>query len=216
VVPVIEAIRKAGIKTPISIDTFRADVAKAAVDAGANFINDVSGGTRDPDMLAFMASSSLPVCLMHMRGDSKSMMSLTAYEGGDVVGDIRKTLRQAVDNAIRAGVKRWNIILDPGLGFAKTSEQSYEVIRKLPQMFHSVGNSLQHDSNDLIGFPSLVGPSRKAFIGKVVGKSEGKNRVCGTAAACSALIANGADVLRVHDVAEMTDVVLVSDAIWRR
>ncbi|KAG5456532.1 MAG: Dihydropteroate synthase-like protein, partial [Olpidium bornovanus] len=109
VVPVIRAIREAGLDVPVSVDTFRASVARAAAEAGADFVNDVSGGSRDPEMLPFVASAGLPVCLMHARGDSKTMAGMTGYAGGDVVGEIRRALRRAVGAALERGVRRWNV-----------------------------------------------------------------------------------------------------------
>ncbi|KAJ1549222.1 trifunctional dihydropteroate synthetase [Cladochytrium tenue] len=206
VVPVIEAIRRAGIESPISIDTFRAAVARAAVDAGADLINDVTGGDRDPEMYRVMADCAVPVCLMHMRGDASSMDKLVNYEKGVVI-EIQKTLGSLVERAKAAGVLRWNIIVDPGVGFAKTSDQSFEVIRNLGQ--------LSGGSSPIGGLPVLVGPSRKRFLRDATGKDDPKDRVWATAAACTAAVASGASIVRVHDVKEMRDVVLVADKLFR-
>ncbi|KAL2912186.1 trifunctional dihydropteroate synthetase [Polyrhizophydium stewartii] len=206
VVPVIQAIRKRFPDIPISIDTYRAAVAQAAVDAGADLINDISGGTRDPAMLAVMARTRKPVCLMHMRGDSHTMMELTDY-GGDVIRGIRSSMASLVTHALAAGIFRWNVLVDPGIGFAKTLEQNYEILRKLPEIVKR--------GSVLDGFPTLVGPSRKGFIGKTIHEDDPKKRGWGTAAACSASVAGGATVVRVHDVKEMKDVVLVADRCFR-
>ncbi|KAG0000711.1 trifunctional dihydropteroate synthetase [Modicella reniformis] len=209
VVPVIQLLRGRGFDTPISVDTFRAAVADKAIEAGADLINDVSAGRRDPTMYGVMAKWDVPVCLMHMRGDSKTMMSQTDYgEENDVVGEISKELNKSIRKAIAAGIHRWNIITDPGIGFAKNNEQNLQVLRRLPEM-------IQGATSPLAGFPCLVGPSRKAFIGHVTQQPDATKRTWGTAAACTASIAGGANIIRVHDVKEIRDVVKVSDAIWR-
>ncbi|KAJ3194912.1 trifunctional dihydropteroate synthetase [Irineochytrium annulatum] len=206
VCPVIKAIRTKGIKTPISVDTFRAAVARAAVEAGADLVNDVSGGTRDPEMRSVMAELRVPVCLMHMRGDSMTMTGLTEY-AGDVVGGVRDALERRVDEAVAAGVRRWRIMVDPGIGFAKTAEQSFELLRRLPEL----------GSRSLKGLPLLVGPSRKSFLNASIrgGPKPADNRVWATAAACTASVAGGATVIRVHDVMEMRDVISVADKLYR-
>ncbi|KAF9913534.1 trifunctional dihydropteroate synthetase [Lobosporangium transversale] len=209
VVPVILLLRSRGFKTPISVDTFRASVADKAIEAGADLINDVSAGRRDPMMYSVMAKWQVPVCLMHMRGDSKTMMSQTDYgEKNDVVGEISRELNKSIEGAIAAGLHRWNIIVDPGIGFAKDSDQNLQVLRRLPEM-------IQDPSSPLAGYPCLVGPSRKAFIGHLTQQKDATKRTYGTAAACTASVAGGASIVRVHDVKEIRDVIKVSDAIWR-
>ncbi|KAG0252517.1 trifunctional dihydropteroate synthetase [Mortierella polycephala] len=209
VVPVIQLLRARGFAAPISVDTFRAAVADKAIEAGADLINDVSAGRRDPGMYSVMAKWNVPVCLMHMRGNSKTMMSQTDYgANNDVVGEIGRDLNKSIQRAMAAGVLRWNIIVDPGVGFAKDSEQSLQVLRRLPEL-------IQSETSPLVGYPCLVGPSRKAFIGKLTQQQDATKRTWGTAAACTASIAGGAGIVRVHDVKEIRDVVKVSDAIWR-
>ncbi|KAI8801277.1 Dihydropteroate synthase-like protein [Cladochytrium replicatum] len=207
VVPVIRALRSAGIDCPISVDTYRSGVAKAAIEAGADYVNDVTGGLYDSRMLGWVAGASKPVCLMHMRGTPKTMMQLNQYENNDVVGVVGKALEERVAEAMGAGVRRWNITIDPGVGFAKDSEQSVTILKGL--------RSLVKEDGPLRGFPLLVGPSRKGFVGKLTKKQDPEERVFGTAAACTAAIAGGADILRVHDVKEMRDVVLVADECFR-
>lgn len=211
VVPVIKKLRERGFDLPISIDTFRASVARAAIEAGANLINDISGGARDPAMLGVMAELKVPVCLMHMRGDAKTMMSKenTTYENDDVVEDVTRQLHILINRAIEAGVYRWNIIVDPGLGFAKTVKQDIEILRRLGEMVNGSESALD-------GFPSLMGPSRKKFIGNLTGVQEAGQRSFGTAAAVAASIAGGANILRVHDVRPMWEVAQVCDPIWKR
>ncbi|KAI9248531.1 Dihydropteroate synthase-like protein [Phascolomyces articulosus] len=210
VVPVIKKLRERGFDLPISIDTFRASVAEAAVEAGATLINDISGGARDPNMLSVMAKTKVPVCLMHMRGDAKTMMSKdnVTYENDDVIEDVTHQLHLLVQNALGAGVYRWNIIIDPGLGFAKTAKHDIEILRRL-------GDMVQGSESVLDGFPSLMGPSRKKFIGNLTGVQEAEKRSFGTAGAVAASIAGGANILRVHDVRPMWEVTQVCDSIWR-
>ncbi|KAI9253191.1 Dihydropteroate synthase-like protein [Sporodiniella umbellata] len=161
VVPLIEALRASGFDLPISIDTFRASVAKRALTAGAQMINDISGGTRDPAMLQLMAETRAPVCLMHMRGDAHTMMSTenTTYDNNDVLSEVSHSLHVLVENAIAAGVHRWNIMVDPGIGFAKTPSQDFELLQHLSDL------SKKEDAV-LYGLPTLMGISRKKFIGQ--------------------------------------------------
>ncbi|KAI9138925.1 Dihydropteroate synthase-like protein [Paraphysoderma sedebokerense] len=207
VVPVIKCLRDRGLKVPISVDTFRSRVASAAIESGADLINDVSGGTRDPEMLKVMSNLNVPVCLMHMRGDSKTMMSLTTYDNNDVIEGVRKELKDRLENALKAGIHRWNILLDPGIGFSKSHEQNFEILKRL--------KNVTEQGSGLDGMPLLVGTSRKGFIGKVIEKENPKERVWGTASTVAAAIAGGATVVRVHDVKEMNDVVKVADKIWK-
>jgi dihydropteroate synthase len=198
-IPVIQALR-AHSSVPISIDTARAAVAEAAVMAGANWVNDVSGGTFDPAMLATVARLQVPMVLMHLRGTPQTMQQLTDYD--DLIGEIKQALLQQVQQALALGIRPENLILDPGLGFAKTTEQNITLLKHLPEL------------RDL-GFPLLVGPSRKSFLGKLLEQPDPQQREWGTAAACCRAIAGGADILRVHDVAEMVQVCRVADALWR-
>lgn len=200
VVPVIAALRSQ-FDTPISIDTTRAAVAEAAIAAGADVVNDISGGTFDPYMLATVARLQVPIVLMHLRGTPETMQRFTDY--ADLIGEIAEVLAQQRDRAIVAGIAPGAIVADPGIGFAKTGEQNLEILQQLPQL------------RARLNLPLLVGSSRKSFIGKILDRSDPKDRVWGTAATCCAAIAGGADILRVHDVAEMTDVARVADAIWR-
>ncbi|CAH0515112.1 unnamed protein product [Peronospora belbahrii] len=180
VLPVICGIREKS-KIAISVDTTKAEVARQAVGAGANMVNDISAGLNDDAMLATVAMLRVPIVLMHMRGTPQTMTTAEA-----------------------AGIFRWNIIVDPGIGFAKARCLNLKLLRKL-----SVVKKLCQ------GLPLLVGPSRKGFIGEICGRSEPKDRLWGTAATCCAAIEQGADILRVHDGAEMVDVAKMSDAIWR-
>lgn len=200
VLSVLQVIRPK-ITIPISVDTTRAEVAKAAVEAGADIVNDISGGTYDPEMLPTVAKLDVPIMLMHIRGTPQTMQQLTDYQ--DLMGEIYSFLSQQIKTAITAGIKQEKIIIDPGIGFAKNYEQNLEIIRQITTL-------------KTLNCPILVGASRKSFIGTILNQPEPKARVWGTAAACCAAIFNGADILRVHDVAEMRDVSLVADAIYRK
>ncbi len=199
VIPVIEAVRAVS-DVPISIDTTKAPVARAAIAAGADVVNDISGATYDPAMLPTVAALGVPIILMHIRGTPQTMQQLTDYQ--DLVGDIMAFLRERLQAAIACGIDRGNVAIDPGIGFAKTYPQNLEILRRLPEF---------RDLN----CPILVGPSRKSFIGHVLNQPNPQERVWGTGAACCAAIAGSADILRVHDVKEMYDVCRVADAIWR-
>lgn len=200
VLSVLQVIRPK-ITIPISVDTTRAEVAQAAVEAGADIVNDISGGTYDPEMLPTVAKLDVPIMLMHIRGTPQTMQQHTDYQ--DLMGEIYSFLSQQIKTAITEGIKQEKIIIDPGIGFAKNYDQNLEIIRSLPTL-------------KTLKCPILVGASRKSFIGKILNEPEPKARVWGTAAACCAAIFNGADILRVHDVAEMRDVSLVADAIYRQ
>jgi len=199
VIPVIKRIRK-HLNVPISVDTTRAEIAQQAVQAGADWVNDISGGTFDAAMLTTVAELEVPIILMHIRGTPETMQQLTDYE--DLVGDIIAVLRERIAAAEKAGIARSRLLIDPGIGFGKTAEQNLELLRQLDQF-------------QTLGVPILVGTSRKSFIGKILKQDDPKQRVWGTASTCCAAIAQGADLLRVHDLPEMGEVSRVADAIWR-
>jgi dihydropteroate synthase len=196
VVPVIEALR-ARAAGPISVDTTKAEVARAALDAGADLVNDVSGFRFDPAMAALVAEKGVPAIVMHLRGDFVTMHENPHYS--DVMGEVTAELHEALDRGLQAGISPHQIIVDPGIGFAKNATHSLEVIRRLSEL-------------DVLGRPVLAGPSRKSFIGKVLG-ADVSHRLMGTAAAVAACIFGGAHIVRVHDVPEMVEVVKVCDAI---
>ena len=203
VIPVLQILRqKAEIfgSVPISVDTTRAQVAKAAVEAGADIINDISGATFDSEMLSTVAHLKVPIILMHIRGTPQTMQKLTDYR--DLIGEIREFLESRIAEAVAAGIDKSHIILDPGIGFAKNYSQNLEILQQLAK-FRG------------LDCPILVGVSRKSFIGHILNQPLAKQRIWGTAAACTGAIANSADILRVHDVREMYDVCLVADAIFR-
>ncbi|KAG9191641.1 2-amino-4-hydroxy-6-hydroxymethyldihydropteridine diphosphokinase / dihydropteroate synthase [Alternaria panax] len=191
----------------VSVDTYRGSVAEEAINAGANMINDVSAGVMDDTMLSTMGKIGCTVCLMHMRGTPETMASpeMTSYPDG-IVETVGRELLERVYAAEKAGVRRWRIILDPGIGFAKTQAHNLELLRRQDELMRYPG---------LEGMPWLVGTSRKAFIGNITGVKEAKDRVWGTAVAISAAIKGHADIVRVHDVNEMAQVAKMADALWR-
>ena len=190
----------------ISVDTYRASVAATAVEAGANIINDVSAGTLDPDMLPTAARLGCTIILMHMRGDPSTMNNLTDYPEGVVEGVTRELIARVLA-ADEAGIFRWRIILDPGIGFAKTQSQNLMLLRFLKDL-------RLHDQ--LKGLPWCVGTSRKRFIGDITGVESPSERLMGTATCVAAAVKGGADIVRVHDVKEMSSVVKMGNALWRQ
>jgi dihydropteroate synthase len=198
VIPVTKAIRKIS-NIPISVDTTKAAVAIAAVEAGADMINDISGATYDPEMLVTVAHLKVPIILMHLRGTPQTMQQLTNYD--NLLEDVMAFLRERVAAAGAAGIAPEHVAIDPGIGFAKTGSQNIEILKHLSAF-------------RVLGHPILIGPSRKSFIGHILNQPDPKERAWGTAAACCAAIAGGADLLRVHD-GQMYDVCQVADAIWR-
>ena len=190
----------------ISVDTYRASVAAAAVEAGANIINDVSAGTLDPDMFPTVARLGCTIILMHMRGDPSTMNKLTDYPEGVVQGVARELIARVLA-ADEAGIFRWRIILDPGIGFAKTQSQNLTLLQSFPVL---------RANDQLRGLPWCVGTSRKRFIGDITGVESPSERLMGTAACVTAAVENGADIVRVHDVKEMSLVAKMGDAIWRQ
>ncbi len=199
VLPVIEGLMTK-IMTPISIDTSKPEVAQAALAAGAQLINDVTGLQRHPDMAHLAAESRTPIIVMHMRGTPKTMMDLTDYD--DVVAEVAECLASSVEIACAAGVPRDQVIVDPGFGFAKTLEQNLELLRRLSEL-------------KALGQPLLVGTSRKSLIGQVLG-GEAQDRVEGNAATVAFAISHGADIVRVHEVKAMVRVARMTDAILGR
>ena len=207
ILPTIKAIRSdpSFQATAISIDTYRASVAAEAIKAGANIINDVSAGQLDPEMLPTIAKLGCTCILMHMRGTPETINTLTSYPDG-VINGVGTELLQRAREAEKAGIRRWRIMLDPGIGFAKTQAQNLELLRRFSEL---------RDFEGLKGFPWVVGASRKGFIGKITGVGDAKERKWGTATTVAAAVQGGADVVRVHDVREMGEVVAMADAIWR-
>ncbi|KJE88427.1 folic acid synthesis protein [Capsaspora owczarzaki ATCC 30864] len=211
VVPVITSLAAHSGKTPVllSIDTFRASVAKAAIQAGAHIINDVSAGTMSKEMLHTAAALQVPIVLMHMRGDSGTMTSLATYSNDRPIAEqIADELRERVAAAVFAGVWRWNIIVDPGIGFAKAGEHNFPLLTQLRQF-----------AKCMDGLPTLVGPSRKRFLALAAQSPEldtPEHRRWATAAAVTACVDQGVDIVRVHDGPEMISVARTADLIYNR
>ncbi|HKZ57620.1 MAG TPA: dihydropteroate synthase [Thermodesulfovibrionales bacterium] len=198
-IPVIEAISKK-IKVPISIDTYKSEVAKAALDAGASMVNDISGLRFDPRMPDVVSEFKVPVVIMHIKGKPQDMQQNPVYDA--LIPEIIDYFRMGIKIATGAGISEDKIIIDPGIGFGKTFDHNLEIINNLREF-------------TFLQKPILVGPSRKAFIGKILGDVPATERLEGTAAAVSISIINGANVVRVHDVKEMVKVAKVADAVKR-
>jgi len=196
VLPVIAALRQ-NFDCPLSVDTWKADVAEAALAAGADIINDISGLSFDPRMAGVIARSGAGVVIMHIRGTPRDMQKDPHYE--DVTGEVGEWLARQVELALAAGVRREQIVIDPGLGFGKRLEDNFTLLRELGRLGE-------------LKLPILAGPSRKSFIGRVLDLPP-DDRVEGTAAAVTAAILNGARIVRVHDVRAIRRAALIADAI---
>jgi dihydropteroate synthase len=186
------------VPVPISIDTYKSGVARAAIAAGASIVNDVSGLRYDPDLGGVVAQTGAAIVLMHTRGRSSEMYSLAQYS--DVVAEVTAELLEAIERAVSAGVAREAVIVDPGIGFAKKAEHSAQLLARL-ETLHALDR------------PILSGPSRKSFLKAALGERPAAERDWGTAAAVTASILNGAHIVRVHGVREMVDVVRATDFI---
>jgi dihydropteroate synthase len=202
ILPVIQILR-GKLRIPMSVDTRRAEVAKAALVAGAEILNDVSGLKMDPGLGKIARRMRAPLILMHMRGTPGTMQR--GPFARDVIRDVLSGLRDAVARAKRAGLAKSQILLDPGIGFGKTHEQNFQILARLPEFAR-------------LGCPIVIGTSRKAFLGKALAKAveppaPAAERLLGTAATVTASILGGAHIVRVHDVAEMVRVTRVADSI---
>lgn len=182
--PVIRAIRKAGIETPISIDTRKAKVAQAALEAGANMLNDVSALTFDPEMATVAAQNEVPLCLMHAQGDPKSMQENPQYD--DIALDVYDHLDAQIQRAEAAGLARGNVIVDPGIGFGKTAAHNFALLQRI-SLFHS------------LGCPILLGVSRKRFIGTYGNAPDPLDRLGGSIGLAVAAVMQGVQIVRAHD-----------------
>lgn len=198
VIPVIKKLSKR-ISAPISIDTSKSEVAKQALDSGASIVNDITGLESDLGMIGIIREFNAKVVVMHIKGTPQTMQKNPYY--GNLIEEIKNKLKDIIEKAVKGGIKKENIIIDPGIGFGKTLEHNLEILNRLSEF-----KELKQ--------PILVGPSRKSFIGKLTG-AEPCDRIFGTAVSVALAIKNGADVIRVHDVKEMKQVAMVSDAISR-
>jgi len=199
ILPVLQA---AATRLPIvwSVDTRSADVASAAIDAGATVINDISAGRDDPDILRLAAQRQLPIILMHMQGEPQTMQANPHYE--NVIEEVKSFFTERIRAAQSVGVNTKQILLDPGIGFGKNVNHNLTLIREMKQFTQ-------------LGRPLVIGTSRKGFIGVISGEPQPNQRLLGTAATVAWSIANGADIVRVHDVAPMLKVVRVIRAIQK-
>ena len=200
VLPVIAGLVDSGVA--ISIDTMRAEVARAAIEAGACMINDVSGGKSDPEMLSYVSTLTVPYILMHWRGPSNIMNTLTDYN--DVVADVTSEISKQVDLGVAAGIARERIAVDPGIGFAKTVDQNWPILKHL-------------DVLEGLGLPILMGASRKKFLGELLAKDgvvrDSDERESATTAISTLMAARGLWAVRVHDVKPTRDAIAVVDRI---
>ena len=197
--PPLRRIRERFPEALISVDTFLAPVAEAALEAGADWVNDISAGRRDPAMLPLIAEAGCPVVLMHSRGNSRTMDQLADYD--DVIQEVREGLEERTNTALKAGIRTDQIIWDPGLGFAKTAEQNLQLLKGLEQLSRG-------------SIPLLVGPSRKRFIGTVLDEPKPKARIRGTAAVACRCSHAGIAVLRVQDVGPMHQTLRMAATLW--
>jgi len=198
VIPVVEALAER-ISVPLSVDTYKAEVARHALDAGASLVNDISAMRFDPAMKELVAERGVPVVLMHMLGTPKNMQAHPSYK--DVIGEISVFLQERIAEAVSAGVARTQIIVDPGIGFGKRVEDNLEIVKRL-DAFHT------------LGCPLLLGPSRKSFIGKVLDLPV-EERLEGTAAVVALSVVRGVHLIRAHDVRQMVRVVRMVERIER-
>ncbi len=195
--PVLRAVRQA-VRVPLSVDTMKAAVARVALAEGADLVNDVSAGRFDAAMLRLCATERVPIVLMHMRGTPQTMQHAPRYR--DVVATVVAFLRQRAAVARRAGIPRQAIVVDPGIGFGKTLQHNLRLLANLGTLVR-------------LGYPVVVGVSRKGFIGQLCDRPDPASRDWGTAAAVALAVAHGARILRVHDVPAMRDVLAVATAV---
>jgi dihydropteroate synthase len=198
VVPVIRVLREVGAQ--LSIDTMKLTVAEAAVEAGATFVNDVTAFRHEPEIAGFVADRGCDCCLMHMLGEPRTMQDDPRYE--DVVDDVRAFLEERAEFAVGEGVREERIMVDPGIGFGKTLDHNLELLRRLDEIV-------------AVGFPVVVGTSRKSFLGRLTGREDPHDRVAATVATTVLALERGAAVFRVHDVAPTKDALTVATATLR-
>ncbi|KAK9817552.1 hypothetical protein WJX74_004633 [Apatococcus lobatus] len=212
VLPVIRALveddvlRATTPKVLISIDTFHAKVAAGAIEAGAHIVNDVSGGSLDPDMYSVVAKLGVPYIIMHMRGNPRTMQYSKHITYRDICAEVAGEVNERVQDAVAAGIKPWMIITDPGIGFSKTAQGCLELMAGLQRFRQELQPPLQK-------MPILAGPSRKRFLGNIIGSQTNEAKDRATAVAASVCVANSADIIRAHNAAAVRDALDVADAI---
>ena len=197
-IPLIKELKILFPETPISVDTYHHSVADKVLNCGADWINDISGGRHDSEILNVVAHIDCPYVLTHSRGNSKTMDSLAKYT--DVVKEVKNELYNQIDFAISKGIKNERIIVDPGVGFAKNVEQNLTLLRNLEEFVS-------------MNYPILIGASRKRFIGSVIKESKPSNRIFGMAAVASRSVMAGVDILRIHDIKEISQVTIMTKSI---
>jgi dihydropteroate synthase len=199
VVPVVRAAAETGAQ--ISVDTMKLAVAQAAVDGGATYVNDVTAFRHEPELAGFVADRGCDCCLMHMLGEPRTMQDDPRYD--DVVDDVRAFLEARIAFAVGEGVSEQRIMVDPGIGFGKTLDHNLELLRRLDEIV-------------AVGFPVVIGTSRKSFLGRLTGRDDPHDRVAATLATTVLALERGAKVFRVHDVAPTRDALAVATATLRR
>ncbi len=197
-VPLIKELKLLHPEIPISVDTFHHSVAEKVINVGADWVNDVSGGRHDPEMFSVIADKACPYILTHSRGNSMTMDSLAIYS--NVVKDVKNELSNQIDLAVSKGVKKEQIIIDPGIGFAKNVDQNLTLLRNLEEFVS-------------FNYPVLIGASRKRFIGSVINEPDPTRRIYGTSAVASRCVIAGVDILRVHDIKEISQVIIMTKSI---
>ena len=197
-VPLIKELKLLHPEIPISVDTFHHSVAEKVLNIGADLVNDVSGGRHDPEIYNVIANNGSPYVLTHSRGNSKTMDSLAVYT--NVVKDVKNELSNQIDLALSKGIKDEQIIIDPGIGFAKNVDHNLTLLRNLEEFVS-------------MNYPLLIGASRKRFIGSVINETDPNKRIFGMAAVASRCVSSGVDILRVHDVKQISQVVMMTKSI---
>ncbi len=197
-VPLIKELKILHPEIPISVDTFHHSVAEKVLNIGANLVNDVSGGRHDPEIYNVIADKGSSYVLTHSRGNSKTMDSLAIYS--NVVQDVKNELSNQIDLALSKGIKEEKIIIDPGIGFAKNVDQNLTLLRNLEEFVS-------------MNYPVLIGASRKRFIGSVINESDPTKRIFGTAAVAARCVNAGVDILRVHDIKQISQIVIMTKSI---
>ena len=197
-VPLIKELKLLHPEIPISVDTFHHSVAEKVLNVGADWVNDISGGRHDPEIFNVVADKCCPYVLTHSRGNSKTMDSFAKYN--NVIKDVKNELSNQIDLALSKGIKREQIIIDPGIGFAKNVYQNLTLLKNLEEFVS-------------MNFPVLIGASRKRFIGSVINESNPIKRIFGNAAVASRCVIAGVNILRVHDVEQMSQVIIMTKSI---
>ncbi len=197
-VPLIKELKLLHPEIPISVDTFHHSVAEKVINAGADWVNDVSGGNHDPEIFSVIADKNCPYILTHSRGNSMTMDSLAIYS--NVVKDVKNELLNQIDLAVSNGVKNEQIIIDPGIGFAKNVNQNLTLLKNIEEFVS-------------MNYPVLIGASRKRFIGSVINEPDPLKRIFGTSAVASRCVIAGVDILRVHDIKQISQVIVMTQSI---